>query len=288
MSSIPEHWAPQSETYNFVSFASDSAYREANRALVRRAFAFLPDSFFHVDVATGTGLVAQEVCALCREQGKKGTIIGVDPDRFALENARRSTQPAPGCTVEFVQGTGQDLERLLAGRIPPEGVDYVSIHDAIHEIRGEESKRGVLAAMGRILKPGGVFTYNSAFTTAALEEAALEWGRLKAKAFALVGGRRDRQVVALKVHTPEEYARMIAEAGLSVVHEAKRVVRISRAAMEAICRYPAFIEGVFGDMIGRERLSLEEKSRALLEAIASLGVVEMPRVWHEILAQKAG
>ncbi|MDI7275063.1 MAG: class I SAM-dependent methyltransferase [Anaerolineae bacterium] len=288
MSATYEHWAPQSEAFNFVSFASDRAYREANRALVDRAFAHLPSPFYHVDVATGTGLVPQEVCALCQERGKCGTIIGIDPDRFALESARKHTRPAPGCTVEFVQGIAQDMDRLLAGKVPSEGVDYVSIHDAIHEIKGEDDKRQALAAMGRILRPGGLFTYNSAFTTAAMEQAALEWGRLKAKAFAVLGGKRDRQIVALKIHTPEEYVRMIVDAGLSVVHEARHVVKISRAAMEGIARYPAFIEGVFADMIGRERVSLEEKSRALLEAIETLGLADLPRVWHEVVAQKVG
>ena len=280
-----ERRAVQSEEFNFVSFASDRAYREANRGLIAKALALLPSRFFHVDVASGTGLVPQEVCALCQEQGKSGTIIGVDPDRFALESARQLTRPGPNCVVEFVQGMAQDLIHLLAGKIPPEGVDYTSIHDAIHEIRGEEDKRGVIAAMARILKPGGIFTYNSAFTAIAMDEAPMDWGRLKAKAFAILGGKRDRQKLAIKIHTPEQYRQMIVDAGLAVIYEARRVVRLPRTAMEAIGRYPAFIEGVFGDMVGTERVSLEEKSRAILAAIEALDFSDIPRVWHEIMAQ---
>ena len=282
-----EHWAPQSDAYNFISFARDRAYREVNRALIRRALAHLPSRFFQVDVASGTGLVPQEVCALCEEEGKEGTIIGLDPDRFAVESARQHTRPGPRCTVEFVQGLAQDMARLLAGKIPREGIDYASIHDAIHEIKGEDDKKSVLAAMARILKPGGIFTYNSAFTTAAMEQSAMDWGRLKAKAFAVLGGRRNRQMTVFKVHTPEQYRQMIVDTGLAVIHEARRVVMISRAALEAICRYPAFVEGVFEDMLGTERFSLEEKSRAMLAAVETLGVDELPRVWHEIVAQKA-
>lgn len=282
------HSTAQSEAYNFISFAADKAYREANRVLIGKAFTHLPSQFFHVDVASGTGLVPQEVLALCQEQGKCGTVIGIDPDRFALENARQHTRPGSHCTVEFVQGVAQDMARLLAGKIPREGLDYTSIHDAIHEIKEEDDKKGVLAAMARALKPGGIFTYNSAFTTAALEESAMDWGRLKAKAFAILGGKRDRQIAAIKIHTPEQYKQMIVEAGLAVVYEARRVVMLSRAALEAIAQYPAFIEGVFGDMAGREQVSLEEKSRALLAAIESLGLPELPRVWHEIMAQKVG
>ncbi len=280
--------AAQSESYNFVSFAMDRAYREVNRSLIARAFALLPSPFFHVDVASGTGLVPQEVSALCEEQAKSGVVIGIDPDGFALESARQHTRPGPHCAIEFVQGLAQDMPRLLAGKVPHEGVDYASIHDAIHEIPGEDVKRGVLAAMARILRPGGILTYNSAFTTAALEEAAMDWGRLKAKALAILGGKRDRTLPAVKIHTPEEYRQMIVDAGLVVIHETKRVVRLPRAAIEAIARYPAFIEGAFSDMVGKERVSLEEKSRAILAAIEALGVPELPRVWHEIMAQKVG
>lgn len=283
---MAEHRATQSDAYNFVAFANDRAYREGNRALIEKALALLPSPFYQVDVATGTGLVPQEVCALCAEQGKQATIIGLDPDGFALEVARQHTHPGPGCTVEFVQGLGQDMVGLMAGKIPAEGVDYASIHDAIHEIKAEEDKRRVLAAMARILRPGGVFTYNSAFTTAALEQSALEWGRMKARAFAILGGKRNRQAVPIKIHTPEEYRQMIVEAGLTVVYEAKRPVMISRQAMEAICHYPAFIEGVFGDMLGTEQVSLEDKCRAALVAIESVPAEGLPRVWHEIVARR--
>lgn len=279
--------AAQSEAYNFVSFAADAAYRAVNRDLITRALAHLPARFFHVDVASGTGLVPQEVCALCAAQGRQATVIGLDPDRFALQNARERTRPAPGSTVEFVQGLAQDMAHLLAGKLPPGGVHYASIHDAIHEIPREDDKREVLAAMAGILRKGGILSYNSAFTTIAMEEAPMDWGRLKARALAILGGKRDRTLPAFKVHTPEEYRQMIVEAGLTVIYEARRVVRLPRAAMEAIGRYPAFIEGAFSDMIGTERVSLDEKSRAILAAIEAMGLVELPRVWHEIVAQKA-
>ncbi len=283
-----QHRTPQSQAYNFISFAADRAYREVNRALIERALALLPSPFYQVDVASGTGLVPQEACAVAQEEGKSARIIGVDPDGFALESARKQTRPGPNCVVEFVQGLAQDMSRLLVGKIPADGADYTSIHDAIHEIPGEDTKKGVLAAMAGILRPGGLFTYNSAFTTCAMDEAPMDWGRLKAKAFAIIGGKRDRQMPAFKVHTPEQYRQMIVDAGLTVIHEARRVVRLPRSAMEAIARYPAFIEGVFSDMVGKERLSLEEKSRAMLAAIEALGLAEIPRVWHEILAQKVG
>jgi ubiquinone/menaquinone biosynthesis C-methylase UbiE len=281
-----EYQTAQSAEYNFVAFSRDKAYREANRALILEAFSYLPASFFQVDVASGTGLVPQEVGILCQAQGKTATIIGIDSDRFALENARRNTPSTPHCTVEFVEGRGQDIAQLLKGKIPREGVDYTSIHDAIHEIRTEEDKKSVLSSMASILRPGGIFTYNSAFTTVAMENSAMEWGRLKSRAFSILGGKRDKQIGAIKIHTPEQYRQMIVNAGLLIIRDAKRTVIISRTALEAISRYPALIEGVFGDMVGKEKIPLNEMSQALIEAIDSLAITEIPRVWHEIIAQR--
>jgi len=276
----------QSEEYNFIPFSRDGAYREANRELILKALSYLPSRFFQVDVASGTGLVPQEVGSLCREKGRMATVIGIDNDRFAIESARENTPSFPHCAVEFVEGRAQDMDQLLDGRMPPGGVDYVSIHDAIHEIEGEEDKRSVLSAIARILRPGGIFTYNSAFTTAGMEVAAMKWGRWKAKAFSILGGKRDRRSVTTRIHSPDEYKQMILSAGLAVIYEAKRVVNMSRDALAAIACYPAFVEGVFGDMAGKERIPFDKKSRALIDALDIRGITGIPRVWHEIVAQK--
>ncbi len=282
---VPQHDVSQSERFNFVDFARDRAYRDANRDLLRKAFARLPSPFFQIDIASGTGLVAQEVCALCEETGKHGTIVGIDPDHFAVESATRSTPSTALCSGEVIEGRAQDLERLLKGQIPPGGADYVTIHDAIHEME-EEDKQSILVSVASILRPGGLFTYNSAFTTAALGQAAMQWGKWKSKAFSVLEGKRNRRMKGLVAHSPDEYLEMITGAGLSVVHEAKKSVRMSRTALEAIARYPRFVWGVFADLIGEEAIPIEVKSQALITALNELGITEIPRVWHEAMACK--
>jgi hypothetical protein len=71
-----------------------------------------------------------------------------------------------------------------------------------------------------------------------------------------------------------------------VVHEAKKSVKMSRTALEAIATYPRFIQGVFADLVGGENLALEEKSQALIKALDDLGITEVPRIWHELMARK--
>ena len=225
------------------------------------------------------------MCALCEKHGRTGTVIGIDPDGFAVESASATTPSTAHCTVEFVQGKAQDLHQLLAGKIPTDGVDYVSIHDALHEI-DEADKQDVIRSMVDVLRPGGLFSYNSAFTTIAMDECPMVWGRIKSKAISILGGKRDRNAQGFVVHTPEEYRQMLVDAGLAVIHEARRSVMMSRAALEAIARYPQFAFGVFVDMVDTEQVSIQQKSQAIIQAIHELGVTESLRIWHEIVAQK--
>ena len=135
-----------------------------------------------------------------------------------------------------------------------------------------------------ILKPGGVLSFNSAFTTFGMEPNSFAWGRWKSNAFKNLGGKKDKTAEYIKIHTPEEYRQMIEDVGLVVVHQARNVVNLSKAALEGISRYPRFIEGVFGDMIDQEKYSLQQKSEALISALKNVELI--PRGWYEIIARK--
>lgn len=282
----------------FGDFAEIPEYRDVNRELVSRLVALLPNPFVHVDVATGTGLVPQLLIEAAERQQKEGKVFAIDPNEDSLADAREKTPKSNKVEIEFIRGFGQELETLVAGKIPEEGVDGASIHDAIHEIGREEDKRRVLAAMARILKPRGFLTYNSAFTTVAMVKTPMEWGRWKNRAVAILKGERNRKIVAIKIHTPEEYEQMISDQGLVVVHTAIREVPLSKRALEGISKYPEFLRGVFRDIIlagekpdeektDEEKVSwLELKSQALINALRGLRSDTLARTWHEIIAQK--
>ncbi|OGH12485.1 MAG: hypothetical protein A2857_02390 [Candidatus Levybacteria bacterium RIFCSPHIGHO2_01_FULL_36_15] len=273
--------------FSFEEFSRQPEYRQVNRELVVRLAGYLPKNVFtHVDVATGTGLVPELIIEQAAQNGyERGAIIGVDPNRVSLQVARRIVPP-PNISLEFIEGYGQDLARLTAGRISNGGADSVSIHDAIHEIPGEENKRGILTSMAGILKPGGVLSYNSAFTAKGMGESAMKWGKWKLEAMRKLGGRRDKLVEAIRIYTPGEYREMIEDTGLKVIHEDLRTVALSKDAIRAISRYPAFIEGVFADMVGQSDVSIEDKSKALIEAFDNLNLNSLERNWHEVIAQK--
>lgn len=279
----------QSEAYNFVEFSEISEYRQVNKELLTIALNYLPGKIkklIHVDNASGTGLVPQLASEVYSQKGIKATIFGIDPDLYALKKSAESLKDFKGVEIVLIQGYGQNLEELLVDHIPSAGVDLVSIHDAIHEIPGKDIKKAIFASQAKILKPGGVQTYNSSFTTIGNGDAALKWGRWKLDSFAYFKEKRNRNVTAMEVFSPEEYKSMITESGLKVVYEGVKTVILSLDAMKAISRYPEYVNGVFRDMENTEKYSLLEKSKALIKALEDQGIKELPRQWHEIVAQK--
>lgn len=274
------------EPLTFEDFAKQPEYIGVNRSLIQKVMSRLPRNFFHVDVATGTGLIPQLIIEEAKQINREGKIIGIDPNTTSLNIARTTTHGTGNILVKFIEGKGQDLKTLLHGEIPEEGVDSVSIHDAIHEIPGKDTKRFVIKSMTDILKNGGLFSYNSAFTTIAMTDSVIDWGKWKMAAFRLLKGTRNKEMEPIKIHTPEEYRKMLEEAGLVIMHEARNVVNLSRSALEAISRYPEFTEGVFRDMKDTLNVTLEEKSRALISALGQLNITGIKRTWHEIIARK--
>jgi len=274
------------DNLSFEEFSRQPEYVEVNRGLIQKLVSQLPKVFCHVDVATGTGLVPQLIIEEVTKENKKGEVIGIDPNVTSLNIARRNILGPRDISVKFIEGFGQDLKRLLSGIIPPGGVDGVSILDALHEIRKDEDKIEVIGAMADILKPGGLLTFNSAFTTDGISKDPMSWGKLKLRAMAILGGKRDKQVQGLPIHPPGKYKQMIEDAGLVVIHEERKIVNLTKESLAAISKYPAFIKGVFEDMKGQESVSDREKSNALIQALEELGVPALPRVWYEIIAQK--
>jgi len=271
---------------NFENFSRQPEYREVNRDLVNRFVLKFPPIFYHVDVATGTGLVPELIKEEASKENKKGVIIGIDPNETSLNIAMRKVLSSGDISIEFIAGLGQDLKRLLSGRIQPEGVDGVSIHDALHEIREDEDKVNIIESMANILKPGGLLAFNSAFTTEGISEDPMSWGKLKLRVMRILGGRRDKQIQVMQIHSPEIYIQMIENAGLEVIHETKKVVNLTKKALTAIAEYPAFFRGALEDMLGQESVPDIEKSRAFKQAVSELSVPALPRVWYEIIAQK--
>jgi len=273
---------------DYKQFSIQPEYVKANRELIGNFVKKLPENFFHVDIATGTGLIPQLIIEEAAKENKSGKIIGIDPNVTSLNIARKNVLGTDRVKVEFIEGMGQDLKRLLKEKIPTDGVDGVGILDALHEIKNDEDKISVIKSMADILKPEGLFVFNSAFTTQGVAKDPMGWGKWKLKAMESFGRKRDKQIKAMPIHTPEEYKQMIEGAGLQVDPgcEITKTVMLTEAALIAISIYPAFSVGALEDMQGQESISTVDKCNAMIAALKSLGIQGLPRVWYEIIAKK--
>lgn len=280
---IPQS-AQQNETLNFAGFAAEADYRRVNRELLQRVFKELSPNFTFVDVATGTGLVPQELKEMCRESGKPGYVIGVEPDPYAVKKARIDTLSISECRIEFVQGYGQDLPGIIKDLIPKKGADGISVHDALHEVANDEGKMQVLDGMSQSIEKGGLFSFNSAFTTISQTRPYGLWkldvisadDRLK----------RDKSLEGFQALPPDWYLTAIDEVGIMVVHQDVKTVSLPQSAMIGISKYPRFIEGFFADIARAEELSLEEKSRMMIASLVRRDIQSMERVWFEVMGVK--
>jgi ubiquinone/menaquinone biosynthesis C-methylase UbiE len=273
---------------NYKEFSQQPEYIEANRELINNFVRRLPQNFIHVDIATGTGLIPQLIIEEATKENKSGRIIGIDPNATSLNIARENVLGTDKVRVEFIDGMGQYLKQLLKGKIPEEGVDGVSILDALHEIKDDKDKAMVVKSMADILKPGGLFVFNSAFTTMGNGRSA-EWGRWKLQAMNLFHVKRDKNLKIMPIHPPEIYKQMIENAGLQVDpnSETMKTVMLTEASLEAIAKYPAFSVGTLEDMPGQESISVLNKCNAMIAALRSLNIKELPRVWYEVIAKKS-
>ncbi len=273
---------------HFNHFARIPEYREVNRSLIRELIGYLPNPFFHVDIATGTGLVPQILMEEAAARDYSGHIIGVDRNGTALDIARRSTPTIDGVKVEYVLGDARTLRELLQGRIPAEGVDGVSIHDAIHEIDGEDAQRGVYRDMGSIAKPGAVLSSNSSFTTRSMAtgNSLRGHGEWKLHFTKLSGAKRVRGAPTMPYRSPEDYKQMIRDGGFEIIDDQERVVELSKSALKAISMYPAFISGVSKDLKFSQDYSMQELSEFMCGAVDILRFDPLPRIWHEIIARR--
>lgn len=273
---------PQTEALNMRG-ALTSEYIEVNHNLLKRAFPNLPNQFVWVDVASGTGLVSQELAKLCAVHHKLGRVIGVEPDHYAVGRAREETPSSPVCITEFIEGYGQDLKLLVADRMPEKGADGASIHDALHEVESQEEKEAVLNAIASILGPGKIFTFNSAFTSVANTLAAGKWRR----DVLVTAGLEWRTKSQLEVLSPEQYKQMIEKAGIAVVYEQRITIPLPRKFLDGMSIYPRFIKGMFDGVPDEERYSLEEKSEMLKASLERRNIQRIDRIWYEVMGVKA-
>lgn len=274
-------------SYTFDPFARHQFYHDVNQSLVRSAIEALDtarpagETVRVVELASGTGAVTELILDELARAGRPAEVIGVEPSFEALAVARERLAGRP---VRFEQG---DVDQLA--QVAPEA-DAVFFCNAIHLV---PDKREVIGKIARVIRPRGFFAANSSFFEGAYAPGserfyhlwtrrAMGWLRRNHPEARV---SREQKAAAMQWLTPEDYASIMEESDLRVARSEREIAQMPLRSWQDIGRYWLFIEGALPGVpipIGADALEA-----AAAEAFEELGLTDVPRIWLQLVAQKA-
>jgi ubiquinone/menaquinone biosynthesis C-methylase UbiE len=263
-------------TTSYEPFSREPEYIEANRQFLGAIAVRTGDRL--LDIACGTGTLSE----LIRERESGLATVGVDISRESLLLAREALASPD---VVFIESRAEMLP-VRSG-----SVDLALMGNSIHMVSDETV---LLREVTRVLRPGGIFAFNTSFYAgtfvAGTERFYHEW--LK-QALALVqqgDGRRERRrgtaqpAFSKRWLSSDEWMARLADAGLQPTSVRAREVLLRQRSFETIGAYAGFAEVLLsGYRVERASEALQASAGP---ALAAVGMTLVPRYWLEVIATK--
>lgn len=293
----------QAVSMTYEPFSKEPEYIECNRAFVERLPLENVDRF--LDIACGTGTVS----SLLLERFPEANLNGVDLDPVQIDLST-ATWTELGHTVRHGFELTEDYENgkpvVVLGvgsgddlKFPDETFDCVTIANAIHMLP-DMSK--FFAEVARVLKPGGVFGFNSGFYAGCnppgterhmyqwLREATYyidKWNeRRKAEGKEPIRRQHGttRSAFQNRWLNPGEWTEHLREQGFDSIDINERTLQMDVRCLQALVAYGGLVEVVMsGYPIEEASIALQSTAPKALEL---LGRDTLPRQWLEIWATK--
>lgn len=293
---------PVNTTYE--PFSREPEYVEANRAFVARQDLGGVERF--LDLACGTATVSELLLAASPRAHLNG--IDLDPQQIELATAHLKSLGYPvrhgfELTDEFEDGRPVCILGVGSADelpFPDETFDCVTIANAIHMMPDRDR---FLEAVARVLKPGGVFGFNSSFYAGTFPEGTERWyqvwlqealrvvDRLNAEREAAGEPRikrvrgKTRSAFKARWLSGQEWSEVLEHHGLIPHDVNQREVMMDRRCMRAVGAYGGLAEVLMSGY------PVEVASQALQEAVdpafEAVGGEAIPKNWLEIWATKS-
>lgn len=277
----------------YEPFSHEPEYIEANRAFVLRQPLTGVQRF--LDLACGTGTVSE----LLLEQAPQAHLNGVDYDPVQIElSTQRFTnlgyEVRHGFELTDAYAAGKPVLVLAVGSadelpFPEASFDCVTIANAIHML---PDKPRLLAAVARVLRPGGVFGFNSAFYAGSMppgtDRIYMDWIKIASDMLAQKQIKRRRGTArgAFKNpwFTPADWSQMLADAGMQVHDLNERVVELNARSFGLVGAYGGLAEVLLsGFPVEEAAAALEAAAQPAMDASNATVV---PRNYLEIWATR--
>ncbi|MGH3443480.1 MAG: class I SAM-dependent methyltransferase [Nitriliruptorales bacterium] len=271
------------ERYTFDRFARQPFYEAVNRSLVE--LASIESRPRVLDLACGTGAVTRLIVERLRD-AREAVVLAIDASREALSVARRNLGGLGTTTVEFVQAHAEELTQTVRRTVG--SVDAVFFCNAIHMV---DDKEEVVADIGEVLSPDGVFAFNTTFFEGSLPQETLPfYRRWMMHAIRDLRSRhgvmptRDK-VAARRQLSVDEYAALLEGAGLEITEHKLESVDITLEGWLGISEYREFAKGALPGIPLRD--AVETLQRTVAEVFDELEIDATPRLWLQVAATPA-
>jgi ubiquinone/menaquinone biosynthesis C-methylase UbiE len=261
--------------FSFSKFASHGFFSEVNTWLVTHAG--IRPGMNVVDLGCGPGAVTE---LILQRMGipPLGQVFAIDPSASALVQAAQRIQSK---VVRFMQGTAERVAAL----VPP--VDTVVFCNAIHLV---QDKAQVIGNVSRIVRPGGIFAFNTTFFEGAYPGdtprfyklwvlRAVRW--LRERGYDVARGVK---ATAMQWLTANDYQHLLQTHGFTEQTVEFQEKMMNQQAWEDISEFSLFIEGALPGVpleVGMEALKV-----GVRQAMQELQLQAVPRIWLQVVAQR--
>lgn len=262
-------------TFGFEKFSSHGFFQEVNRWLVEHVGIRPGDTV--VDLGCGPGAVTELILRHVRADAG-AAVYAIDPSPSALETARRRIHSA---VVRFLEGTAERLSQLVPA------ADVVLFCNAIHLV---QDKLAVVREVLAVLRPGGVFGFNTTFFEGAYPPETLRFYKLwmlravrhlKERGFAVARGVK---ATAMRWLSPDEYGALLRASGFRDVRVYLQRQELSCQSLEDISEFSLFIEGALPGVPLHE--ACEALKLGVRQAFQELALATVPRNWLQVIARR--
>ncbi len=297
---------------SYEPFSREPEYIELNRLFIESLG--LQPHYDVLDLACGTGTVTELILGELKRKGAgappAARVIGVDLSRQSLTHARKHLMElellsAAGRSGSGHRGNGvrcRGLVEASGDRIPiaDAAMDAVIVANAIQLF---DEKDRVAGEVRRVLRPSGLFAFNTSFYAGTYVCGTEAFYRLwMQEALAYIAGkdeearrsgrpgiRRKRGQVAPASSKPwlsrGEYEAVLDRNGFTIRHVFERTVMLTQRCFETIGSY-AGLAGVLLSGYPIE-ISCEALEKSAGSALATAGMASVPRYWIEVIAVRS-
>ena len=266
--------AGDERTFGFEKFSSHGFFREVNRWLVEHVGIRPGDTV--VDLGCGPGAVTELILEHVSPQSG-AVVYAIDPSPSALDAARQRIRSA---VVRFLEGTAERLSQLVPA------ADVVLFCNAIHLV---QDKVQVVREALAVLRPGGVFGFNTTFFEGAYPPETLRFYKLwmlravrhlKERGLEVARGVK---ATAMRWLSPEEYEKLLRANGFGDVRVHLQRQELSCQSLEDISEFSLFIEGALPGVPLHE--ACEALKLGVRQAFQELALATVPRNWLQVIAR---